>query len=100
MTYELTLAGKDGDAAVAKAPGSSGVFYELGADADKELRKNPLAVAELGHPKRYDHIHLSIVNGTDFVRWMGRAGNGFHYQIGRTMKLIRPNASVSNGDHK
>jgi hypothetical protein len=89
MRYELTLAGKDADEAINKAPGSRGVFYELGEDADSELRKHPLAIAERGRPKRYDHIHLSMINGTDFVRWMGRAANGYHYQIGRTMRLFR-----------
>jgi hypothetical protein len=89
MTYELTLAGKDADEAIVQAGGGRGVFYELGADVDRQLRKHPLAVSELGRPKKYDHIHLSITGGTDFVRWMGRAANGYHYQIGRVMKLVR-----------
>lgn len=88
MSYELTLAGQAGDIAVQQSRGANGVFYALGADVDKALRRHPLAVSELGRPKRMDSIHLSIIDGTDFVRWMGRKADGYHHQIGRVMKLI------------
>lgn len=89
MTYELTLAGPAGDTAAQQSRGSNGAFYALGAEADKALRRHPLAVSELGKPKHMDSVHLSIIDGTDFIRWMGRKSDGYHHQIGRVMKLIR-----------
>lgn len=98
MTYDLTLAGPDGDAAVKASRGSGGVYHELGADVDRALRAHPLAKAELGRPKGFDHVHLSIVDGTNFVRWMGRASDGWHHQIGRTMRLIRMASQIEDTD--
>lgn len=75
-TYELTLADQgEAEAALAKGSNCSGVYYELGDDVEKTLRRHPLAVAELGRPKRYDAIQ--------------RGGDGYYHQIGRVMRLLR-----------
>lgn len=93
MTYELTLAGPEGDKAAELNWDRSGLFYKLGSAADEALRRHPLAVAERGRPRGFDHIHLSVIGGTDFIQWSGRKSNGFHYPIGRIMRIIRVNAS-------
>lgn len=88
MKYELTLASYD-EQKISLESGGSGVFYDLGAEIDRELRHHPLAVSELGRPKRIDAVHLSISDKRkDIIRWMGRGPSGFYRQIGRAMRLI------------
>ena len=77
MSYELTLAGPEGDEAVKRSSDSDGVYYKLGAEVDKALRRHPLAVSELGRPKRVDHVHLSIIdNTTSCAGWAGSRMDG------------------------
>lgn len=95
--FELTLAGPDGDAAMRAGHTSNGARYALGESANAALVKHPLAKAEQGKPKRFDHIHLSIIDGTDFICWVGRGSDGFHHQIGRMMKLV-PNTALTAGE--
>lgn len=55
------------------------------------LSRLPLARSEreVGKPwKHMDHIHLGLFNGTDYCQWWGRAGNGYHYPIGRIMQIV------------
>lgn len=84
MGYELTLADQEeAETAHAKASWSDGQHDYL-----KSLREHPLARAELGRPRGYDHIHLSQPEGTPFVAWWGRRATGYHYRIGCWMKLV------------
>lgn len=96
MIYELTIADEAGQKA-ALTSGGSGVFYDLGAEVDQQLRNHPLARSELGKPKRVDSVHLSLLSGTkDLVRWMARGPSGYHHQIGRVMKII----ALPNGERR
>lgn len=93
-TYELTLADQKEARSAAEWRGSNGQWPYL-----DDLRHHPLAKAELGSPRGYDHIHLSQIDGTDFVIWMGRAASGYHYPIGRYMKLVRSLSPRTSHDH-
>ena len=58
------------------------------------ITMDPLAVAERQNSRGYDHIHLSQVNETmspsgKCVQWWGRASSGYHYPIGRVMKMVK-----------
>lgn len=58
------------------------------------LTKDPLATAERGSSRSYDHVHLSQLNETTgpkgrLVQWWGRASNGYHYPLGRVMKMVK-----------
>lgn len=46
--------------------------------------------------KRMDHVHLSRAGETNYCQWWGRAGNGYHYPIGRIMEMV----PVTNGEQK
>lgn len=86
MEFTLTLADqKEAEEANRNAPWSSGVHDHPYLE---ELRKHPLARAELGRPRRCDHVHLSIPKGTRFVAWWGRFPSGYHHRIGRWMQLV------------
>lgn len=54
----------------------------------QQLSRHPVARAELGRPKGYDHIHLGRYDGTDYVQWHGRSGSGYHHPIGRIMQIV------------
>lgn len=86
-TYELTLADqKEADERAKSASGSNGQHSYL-----RDLQKHPLAKDELWATKKWkahDHIHLTQYDGSDFVVWMGRAANGYHYPISRYMRLV------------
>lgn len=55
------------------------------------LEKDPLAIKERSASRslRYDHMHLSVPDTSrELVQWWGRASNGYHYPVGRVMRII------------
>lgn len=87
MTHILTIPDqKDAAEAVKSSGGTSGR-----GDLIRSLAKLPLATSERDATKPWktmDHIHLGRFDGTDYCQWWGRAGNGFHYPIGRIMQIV------------
>lgn len=86
--YTLTLASPEDEALARAAPGTDGQDSAL-----KGLDRTPLARSELVDrrgrwPRGYDHIHLTRWVGTSLVQWTGRRSDGFHYPIGRLMRLV------------
>lgn len=72
---------------------ASSVHYGL-LEKLNYLRKDPVAVAERGRTPSYDHVHLSQLRETTgplgrLVQWWGRSSNGYHYPIGRVMKMVK-----------
>lgn len=58
------------------------------------LRKDPVAVEERRRTLGYDHVHLSQLRETTgplgrLVQWWGRSNTGYHYPIGRVMKMVK-----------
>ncbi len=82
MGHTLTLAGREAEDVV-RGCNSSGQ-----GDLMKALAKLPLAVAELGHPKRLDHVFLTRYDDTDYCSWVGRNGGGNFQHIGRLMRIV------------
>ena len=83
MTFELTLADQAVAAAAFRTSNGSGLESHM-----MVLKEHPLAVSERGRPRGMDHVHLSRIGDTDFVVWMGRKSDGFHYPVGRYMKIL------------
>lgn len=69
--------------------GSSGVSYDTEFGV-KELESDTLALIEKkSNPKNRDHLHLSRYNNSDCVQWFSRSPNGYHYPVGKLMKIVR-----------
>lgn len=87
MTHILTI--PDQKAASETVKASAGTCGQ--GEVMAALSKLPLAKSERDADKpwkRMDHIHLGRFDGTDYCQWWGRAGNGYHYPIGRIMQIV------------
>jgi len=82
MGHTLTLAERDAELVV-RGCNSSGQGEPM-----KALAKLPLAIAELGKPKRLDHVFLTRYSDTDYCCWIGRNGSGYFQRIGRLMRIV------------
>lgn len=89
MKFKLEIASNEEAAKYKNAQ----VHYGLLESLDY-LRKDPLATEERGRTTSYDHVHLSQLKETTgpsgrLVQWWGRASNGYHYPLGRVMKMVK-----------
>ncbi len=85
--HRLTLATDEERLRYEKSATGSGLSADL-----SYLKKDPIAKQELGRTgwRGLDHIHLSVADDSpDLVQWWGRGGSGYHYPIGRVMKMIK-----------
>lgn len=63
-------------------------FSGLGADLDY-LRKDPLAREQIRGIRGYDHVHLSRIDDrSQLVQWWGRGSSGYHYPLGKVMRMF------------
>lgn len=85
--YRLSLATDEESRIYGLARSGSGISEDL-----RYLEKDPLAVQERKQAKalRYDHVHLSVPDTNDtLVQWWGRAYSGYHYPVGRVMRIVQ-----------
>lgn len=85
--YRLTLATDDESEIYGRARAGSGISADL-----RYLEKDPVAMQERKQAGslRYDHVHLSVpdTDGT-LVQWWGRSHSGYHYPVGRVMRMVQ-----------
>jgi len=58
------------------------------------LLNNPVVKSArfAGGPARgMDHIHLTRIDGTNYLTWCGRRSNGYHYDFGAPMEMVAVN---------
>ena len=85
--YRLVLASEDERIRYEQSSTGSGLPREL-----DYLRKDPLARQELGRTgwRGLDHLHLSTADSQpELVQWWGRGSSGYHYPVGRVMRIIQ-----------
>lgn len=86
IKYRLALASDEEAEIYGKARVSSGLPEDL-----RYLEKDPLASQERKQARslRYDHLHLSVPDTSgELVQWWGRASSGYHYPVGRVMRMV------------
>ena len=85
--YRLSLATDEESRIYGLARSGSGLAEDL-----RYLEKDPLAMQERKQARslRYDHVHLSGPDNDDkLVQWWGRAYSGYHYPVGRVMRMVK-----------
>jgi hypothetical protein len=85
VIYRLTYA-TEAEAAEYR---SASVLTGLRSDLD-HLRNDPLAREQIRGIRGYDHVHLSQTDHrSPLVQWWGRASSGYHYPLGKVMRIVR-----------
>jgi hypothetical protein len=82
--YRLALATEAECQTYAASQVSSGLPHHL-----LYLEKDPLALQERSKNQSFDHMHLSVPStDSQLVQWWGRASSGYHYPVGRIMRIL------------